>query len=93
MALLSSSSDPHSLLHLPRRFLLRNPNHHRVSCLSGQLRLATREAVTIDSSQLRVREFLTDPELYAAVRLRTRTFYEFRESYGVEVRRVAFLRL
>lgn len=93
MALLSSP-DPQSLLHhLSRRknpnpkFLLRNPNH-RISCSSGQLRLATREAVTIDSSQLRVGEFLTDSELHAAVRLRIRTFYEFRDSYGVEVRKV-----
>ncbi|XP_078171549.1 acyl-CoA N-acyltransferases (NAT) superfamily protein isoform X2 [Carex rostrata] len=91
MALLSSP-DPQSLLHhLSRRknpnpnpkFLLRNPNH-RISCSSGQLRLATREAVAIDSSQLRVRESLTDSELHAAVRLRIRTFYEFRDSYGVE---------
>ncbi|KAJ3698392.1 hypothetical protein LUZ61_002097 [Rhynchospora tenuis] len=88
MALLSSP-DPHFLLHLSRRkyttpkFLLRNPNH-RVSCSSGQLRLATKEALTIDSSQLRIKEFLTDSELYAAVKLRIRTFYEFRESYGVE---------
>ncbi|KAJ4792029.1 Acyl-CoA N-acyltransferases (NAT) superfamily protein [Rhynchospora pubera] len=88
MALLSSP-DPQFLLHLSKRkfpnpkLLLRNPNL-RVSCSSGQLRLATKEAVTIDSSQLRIKEFLTDSELHAAVRLRIRTFYEFRESYGVE---------
>ncbi|KAJ3693362.1 hypothetical protein LUZ60_008842 [Juncus effusus] len=97
MALLSSP-DPQFLLRTHSKFPPRSATSillpHRVSCSTSGSKLlrleATREAeavVALDASRLAVREFVTDEELHAAVRLRIRTFYEFRESYGIEEHR------
>ncbi|XP_020103351.1 uncharacterized protein LOC109720557 isoform X1 [Ananas comosus] len=46
-------------------------------------------APALDAGSVAIREFVTEEELWAAVRLRIRTFYEFNESCGVEVSPVA----
>ncbi|XP_026658258.1 uncharacterized protein LOC103701680 isoform X3 [Phoenix dactylifera] len=47
--------------------------------------LCEREALTLDGGSLSVKEFVSEEELWAAVRLRVRTFYEFNtQSYGIE---------
>ncbi|XP_073003495.1 GCN5-related N-acetyltransferase 7, chloroplastic isoform X1 [Typha latifolia] len=75
----------------PRRLrcahLLSSPGRGGVGRASSHL--CEREALALDVSSFAVREFWSEEELWAAVRLRFRTFYEFRESCGVEDHRNA----
>ncbi|KAG1326958.1 hypothetical protein COCNU_01G008920 [Cocos nucifera] len=77
----------------PRGFPNPNPNNSlRCSTFRRELRpgsaashLCEREALTLEGGSLSVKEFSSEEELWAAVRLRVRTFYEFNtESCGIE---------
>lgn len=48
--------------------------------------ICEQETLALDARSLKVKEYLTEAELLAAVRLRIRTFYEFnQETYNIEV--------
>lgn len=80
---------------------LRNPNPNSFNSMllpsivkrQGQFRsgvvaasnLCEEETLTLDARSLTVKEYFTEAELLAAVRLRIRTFYEFNQaSYNIE---------
>lgn len=54
--------------------------------------ICEQETLTLDTSSLIVKEYFTEAELLAAVRLRIRTFYEFnQETFNVEVVEIILL--
>ncbi|WOL13496.1 hypothetical protein Cni_G22266 [Canna indica] len=63
---------------------LRNHFRRRSGVGLSASNLCEQERLAFDRSFLAVEEALSDDELWAAVRLRVRTFYNFNDSYGIE---------
>lgn len=59
----------------------------RILCLAP--RLCEPETLALDWSSVTIGEARSDEELLASVRLRVRSFYEFNQSYNIEVSNVA----
>ena len=57
--------------------------HRRPITVASQL--CANETIKMDKSTLSVAEATSEDELLAAACLRVRTFYDFRESFGIEV--------
>ncbi|CAL9071145.1 unnamed protein product [Musa textilis] len=66
------------------RYLRKRRGSPRGDVRPAASHLCEQERLAFDRSFLSVGEAMSDDELWAAIHLRVRTFYNFNESYGIE---------